>query len=232
MKILLIDNYDSFSFNLAQAVRAIVEVPEEKERRAPSSCRATVAYAEAPTTASVVVRRNDQITLEEIIALRPHGIIISPGPGHPANPDDFGVNQHVLANSALLQCPILGVCLGHQGIAHAFGGTVERAAKIMHGKTSRIRQVAVSPLFLGVPSEFVAMRYHSLAATDETLPSCLKVTARDTETNSIMALEHRDKPIFGLQFHPESIGTPEGPTVLKNFVSLCAATGGRHDAAN
>ncbi|MDZ4833013.1 MAG: aminodeoxychorismate/anthranilate synthase component II [Candidatus Melainabacteria bacterium] len=195
MTILVIDNYDSFSFNLVQSLREV-------------------------STHSVVVKRNDEITLEEVLALQPHGIVISPGPGHPANERDFGINLDLIKNQAAIGCPILGICLGHQGIVHTFGGSIIQANQIMHGKTSVVRVLQDSPLFSNCPKEFVAMRYHSLVAIDETLPTCLTVTARDTASNMIMAIEHNSAPIFGLQFHPESIGTPEGKLILKNFVEL------------
>jgi len=200
MKILLIDNYDSFSFNLVQALTKV------------SGHRVTVS-------------RNDQITLPEAIEFKPDAIVISPGPGHPGNRRDFGVNSDLIANQSRLGCPILGVCLGHQGIVHTLGGAIVQAEQIMHGKTSTVRVSADSKLFKGCSSEFTAMRYHSLIAKDETLPACLKVTARDTSTNVIMAVEHTSAPIFGLQFHPESIGTPDGETILKNFIALSSPVG-------
>lgn len=196
MTILVIDNYDSFSFNLVQALRALTE-------------------------ASVLVRRNDEITLADISQLSPCGILISPGPGHPANRRDFGINSDVIANQELLDCPILGICLGHQGIVQTFGGTIVQAGVIKHGKTSQITITAPSALLAGCEQKFVAMRYHSLAAAEEDLPASLLVTARDGADNSIMAVEHRERPIFGLQFHPESIGTPCGTTILSNFIDIC-----------
>lgn len=197
MTILLIDNYDSFSFNLVQALKSV-------------------------SNQEVEVRRNDQISLREIIEMKPAAIVISPGPGHPANPRDFGINSELIRNQQLLGCPILGVCLGHQGIVHTLGGEIVKAQNIMHGKTSRVKTCGESTLFAGCSSEFTAMRYHSLIAMDETLPNCLRVTARDTTTRTIMAIEHTSAPIFGVQFHPESIGTPEGEQILKNFVALAS----------
>lgn len=197
MTILLIDNYDSFSFNLVQALKSV-------------------------SNQEVEVRRNDRISLHEIIGMKPAAIVISPGPGHPANPRDFGINSELIRNQQILGCPILGVCLGHQGIVHTLGGEIVKAQNIMHGKTSQVQTCGESTLFAGCSSEFTAMRYHSLIAMDETLPSCLKVTARDTMTKTIMAIEHTAAPIFGVQFHPESIGTPEGERILKNFVALAS----------
>jgi anthranilate synthase/aminodeoxychorismate synthase-like glutamine amidotransferase len=195
MTILLIDNYDSFSFNLVQTLKIVSNSP-------------------------VDVRRNDKITLADAIALKPTAIVISPGPGHPANQRDFGINSELIRNQSSLGCPILGVCLGHQGIVHTLGGEVVQSQRVMHGKTSQIRLCGDSALFAGCQSEFPAMRYHSLIALDESLPTCLRVTARDTTSNAIMAIEHESAPIFGLQFHPESIGTPDGRRILKNFVDF------------
>ncbi|MBX9668046.1 MAG: aminodeoxychorismate/anthranilate synthase component II [Candidatus Obscuribacterales bacterium] len=195
MTILVIDNYDSFSFNLVQALRVVSDQP-------------------------VIVRRNDKITLPEIRELSPVGIVISPGPGHPANKRDFGINSEVIANQMQLACPILGICLGHQGIVQTFGGSIIQAAVIKHGKTSLIEVTGTSTLFEGCERSFAAMRYHSLAAAEENLPECLTVIGRDASDNSIMAIEHKSSPIFGLQFHPESIGTPCGMTILRNFVSI------------
>lgn len=195
MSILLIDNYDSFSFNLVQAIRT---VSDEK----------------------VEVRRNDKTSLAEVRELNPTAIIISPGPGHPANPRDFGISSELIKNQKSLGCPILGVCLGHQGIVHTLGGEVVKATDIMHGKTSQVELCGRSAIFEGCTDSFTAMRYHSLIARDESLPSCLTVTARDTRSKVIMAVEHREAPIYGLQFHPESIGTPDGLQILKNFVAL------------
>lgn len=194
--LLIIDNYDSFTFNLYQMLQA-------------------------ETDKEVVVRRNDKISLDEILELKPHGIVLSPGPGHPANLADFGVCGEVIQSAERVGCPILGVCLGHQGMAHYLGGKVTRAPHIVHGKMSNITITADSKLFSGLVSGFTAMRYHSLVVEDETLPECLKVTARDDKTNLIMAMQHTSIPMFGLQFHPESIGTPEGKTILRNFVKQC-----------
>lgn len=194
--LLIIDNYDSFTFNLYQMLQA-------------------------ETDKEVVVRRNDKITLDEIIQLKPDGIVLSPGPGHPGNSEDFGVCGEVVKNAERIGCPILGVCLGHQGMAHYLGGKVTRAPHIVHGKMSNITITADSKLFKGLVSGFTAMRYHSLVVEEASLPDCLKVTARDDKTNLVMAMQHTTLPLFGLQFHPESIGTPEGKTILRNFITQC-----------
>lgn len=196
MTLLIIDNYDSFTFNLYQMLQA-------------------------ETEHSVIVKRNDAIPFEEILQLKPGGIILSPGPGHPKNHSDFGVCAEVIEKAKVIGCPILGVCLGHQGIGHYMGGRIVRAPQIVHGKMSNITITAPSLLFEGLPQGFSAMRYHSLVVQDEALPECLKVTARDERTQLIMAMEHATLPLYGLQFHPESIGTPEGKTILRNFARLC-----------
>lgn len=196
--ILLIDNYDSFTFNLYQMVQAETKLP-------------------------VVVKRNDAITIDEIIALKPKGIILSPGPGHPSNPRDFGVCAQIIERAAELKCPVFGVCLGHQGIGHYLGATVSRAPHIVHGKTSTITITDSTVLLAGLSESFEAMRYHSLIVSEENLPPQLKVTAREPKSNLIMAMEHKSLPLYGVQFHPESIGTPEGRQILKNFLNLCGA---------
>lgn len=185
--ILLIDNYDSFSYNLYQLVGEI-----------------------APR---IQVIRNDEKTPEEIRSLRPDRIILSPGPGRP---EDAGIL--IDAVKALgAEIPILGVCLGHQAICAAFGATVTYARELMHGKQSQVRFDTGCPLFRGCPETAPVARYHSLAADAGTLPECLKVTAR-TLDGEVMAVQHRDRPIFGVQFHPESIMTPDGRTMLRNFI--------------
>lgn len=200
MSILLIDNYDSFTYNLYQMVQALTKTPVE-------------------------VYRNDALSIEEIESLRPERVILSPGPGHPAKAKDFGVCKEVLNAAEKLGVPILGVCLGHQGIVHHFGGNVVQAPVICHGKTSAIgiRQDhhGVSPLLEGLPNPFQAMRYHSLVAAEGTFPECLQVTAREIVHGLIMALEHKRLPIYGVQFHPESIGTPHGSQILRNFLEKC-----------
>lgn len=196
MAILLIDNYDSFTFNLYQLVASL-------------------------TKDEVIVKRNDAITLDEILSLKPKKIILSPGPGSPEIDSDFGVCKDIIANQQKLKCPVLGVCLGHQGIAYHLGGKIARAPQIVHGKSSQIEITASSKLFEGLPQTFEAMRYHSLVALDEGLPKELIVTARDTQSQLIMAFHHKDQPFYGVQFHPESIGTPRGAQIMQNFLEKC-----------
>jgi anthranilate synthase component II len=196
MSILLIDNYDSFTFNLYQLVASL-------------------------TSEEVIVKRNDAITLAEIIALKPSKIILSPGPGSAENDADFGVCKDIIASQQKLRCPVLGVCLGHQGIAFHLGGKIARAPQIVHGKSSQIEITAPSKLLDGLPQTFEAMRYHSLVALDEGLPKELVVTARDTQSHLIMAFHHVDQPFYGVQFHPESIGTPRGAQIMRNFLEKC-----------
>ena len=183
---LLIDNYDSFSYNLYQLVGAL-----------------------GPP---VRVIRNDEMTLEEIRALHPDRIILSPGPGRP---EDAGITMAAVQLGQ--EGPLLGVCLGHQAICAAFGGTVTYARQLMHGKQSRVTFDRTCSLFRGLPEQGLVARYHSLAVAADTLPPELKATAR-TEDGEIMAVQHRQYPIYGVQFHPESIMTPEGKTMLKNFI--------------
>ncbi len=194
--ILLIDNYDSFTYNLFQMVQV-------------------------ETTLPVEVFRNDALTLADLVDMKPDRIILSPGPGHPAIEADFGVCRDIIRQWDALQCPVLGVCLGHQGMVQHLGGNVVQAPAIVHGKTSPIAILNPSPLLEGLSSPFQAMRYHSLVAADENWPEELEVTARDTVDNLIMALQHKSKPLYGVQFHPESIGTPEGARLLRNFVERC-----------
>jgi len=184
--ILVIDNYDSFTYNLVQYLGEL--------------------------GAEVVVRRNDQVTVDEVRRLSPSHIVISPGPGRP---DDGGVSLDVI-RAFHRTIPILGVCLGHQCIGAAFGGRVDRAPSLMHGKTSAIYHDG-GELFQGVPSPFEATRYHSLAVY-EPLPDCLRVTARAAQ-GEVMALEHVDAPLVGVQFHPESILTERGRDILRNFLT-------------
>ena len=196
MKMVIIDNYDSFTFNLYQLLQPLVDE-------------------------AVAVFRNDCISFDEILSMKPHGIVLSPGPGHPENASDFGVCKDVILERKHLGCPILGVCLGHQGIVHHLGGKVVSAPTIVHGKTSQIDAVKSAKLFAGMPESFEAMRYHSLVASEDSFPSDLMVTARETEMGLIMAIEHKTEPLFGVQFHPESIGTPGGVRILENFVKRC-----------
>ena len=184
--ILLIDNYDSFTYNLSQVLSVLgVEVR---------------------------VERNDALTLEEIRRLQPDGIMISPGPG---NPDDAGISCRVLRELSP-SIPTLGVCLGHQCIAAAFGGRVVGAPVLMHGKTSQVFH-SQAGIFAGLPSPFQAVRYHSLTVDEPSFPPALEVTAR-SEDGTIMALRHRTYPIQGVQFHPESIRTIVGKDLLRNFL--------------
>lgn len=187
--ILLIDNYDSFSYNLYQLIGSL-----EPDIR---------------------VIRNDAMTVEEIAALNPAGIILSPGPGRP---EDAGVCIKVVRQLGG-RFPILGVCLGHQAICEAFGATVTFARELMHGKQSIAELDTATPLFAGLPPQVPVARYHSLAADPDTIPACLQVTAR-VANGEVMAVQHTTHPIFGVQFHPESIMTPDGPAMLKNFIEL------------
>lgn len=186
--ILLIDNYDSFSYNLYQLVGEI--------------------------SADIKVIRNDALTVEEVAALKPSHIILSPGPGRPEN---AGIIIDVVKK---VRVPILGVCLGHQAICAAFGAKITYAKKLMHGKQSEILCETETPLFRGCPIRFMAARYHSLVAENSTMPEVLKVTARALDDNEIMAVQHEDLPIFGVQFHPESIMTPQGKILMKNFLQV------------
>ena len=192
MKILVIDNYDSFVYNLAQLL------------------------GELGTEPSVI--RNDAITMRQLKALDPDAIVISPGPGHPANKKYFGICTQVITELGPLT-PILGVCLGHQGIVHAFGGKVVNAKKVRHGKTSPI-QYREDGLFENVKNPFIATRYHSLVADQNTMPECLEVTARALDDGEIMALRHKQFPMEGVQFHPESVLTGEGRKMLQNFLLM------------
>jgi len=187
--ILLIDNYDSFSYNVYQLIGSV--------------------------ESDVCVVRNDECTVEQIHRMDPEAIIISPGPGRPSQ---AGICMDVIRNFAVKK-PILGICLGHQAICETFGATVSYAKKLMHGKKKQIILSAPSPLFAGLPDTFPAARYHSLAAAEDTMPDCLKVTAR-CEDGEIMAVEHTDFPIYGLQFHPESVMTPDGKKIIENFIHI------------
>lgn len=192
MKILIIDNYDSFVYNLAQLLGELRTEP--------------------------IVLRNDKITLEDVVKMDPDAIVISPGPGHPADRKYFGVCTDVIRELGH-RVPILGVCLGHQGIVHAFGGKVINAKKIRHGKTSLI-QYTTDRLFEDVTNPFKATRYHSLVADKNTFPSCLEVTARSLDDGEIMGIRHRDYLMEGVQFHPESVLTGDGRRMLLNFISM------------
>ena len=192
MKILVIDNYDSFVYNIAQILGELGAEP--------------------------IVVRNDQITVEQVREMNPDGIVISPGPGHPADRKYFGVCTDVIKEIGP-KTPILGVCLGHQGIVHAFGGKVINAKKVRHGKTSPI-QYTHDKIFENVANPFKATRYHSLVAEKDSIPECLEVTARALDDGEIMGIKHKEYPIEGVQFHPESVLTGEGRRMLQNFISM------------
>ncbi len=186
--ILVIDNYDSFTYNLVQYIGEL--------------------------NAESTVFRNDKITVDEVARLSPQKIVISPGPG---TPDDAGVSMQIIKEFGQ-KIPILGVCLGHQSIGQVYGGTVTRAEKVMHGKTSLVHHSGEG-IFQGLSNPFEATRYHSLVVSSKGLPSVLVQTAW-TEERVIMGLKHREYPVWGVQFHPESILTGEGKKLLKNFLVL------------
>ena len=184
--IILIDNYDSFSFNLVQLIAEI--------------------------NSDIQVYRNDKITIEEIKSLNPECIILSPGPGRPEN---AGICVDIVKefhNSI----PILGVCLGHQAICEALGGRISHATRLMHGKSSDI-SLDYDYIFKGLPSEISVGRYHSLSLVKDTLPECLEIISKSKDDGEIMAVKHVDFNVYGLQFHPESILTPDGLTIMRNF---------------
>ena len=185
--ILIIDNYDSFSYNLYQLIGSVC--PDIK------------------------VIRNDAMTVKEIEALNPAAIVVSPGPGRP---DDAGVSIDVIKELGS-KIPILGVCLGHQSICQAYGATVTYAKELMHGKQSTITFSGSNPLFEELAEKEEIARYHSLAADPDTMPDCLEINAV-TEDGEVMAVRHKEYPVFGVQFHPESIMTPSGKKMLENFV--------------
>jgi anthranilate synthase/aminodeoxychorismate synthase-like glutamine amidotransferase len=192
MKVLLLDNYDSFTYNLAQYLGEL---------------------GHAPT-----VRRNDEISLGDVEAMTPDRIVISPGPGRP---EDAGITVDVIRQFGR-RIPVFGVCLGHQGIGHAFGGEVVRAPVLMHGKVSSIQHDGRG-IFAGVSQPFVAGRYHSLIVADPP-PDALEISAR-TDEGIIMGLRHREWPVHGVQFHPESVLTGEGMKILRNFLEVtCSPT--------
>ncbi len=186
--ILVIDNYDSFTYNIVQEMGEM--------------------------NVEIEVVRNDRVTLNDIRAMQPDHIVISPGPG---TPDDSGVSLDVLRYLGET-IPILGVCLGHQCIGQVYGGVVSRAPRLMHGKTSMIQHTGDS-MFDGLPNPFEATRYHSLIVEKATLPDCLEITAY-TDQGEIMGLRHKQFPVFGVQFHPESILTTYGPRILQNFINV------------
>lgn len=184
---LLIDNYDSFSYNLYQYIGAV--------------------------NPNIKVVRNDEVGIDDILKIAPDRIVISPGPGKPSN---AGICIEVIKR-LYKEIPILGICLGHQAIYEAFGGTVSYASRLMHGKSSSIMISIKSPLFHGMPGIIEAARYHSLAGVKETLPEVLSVIAR-TDDSEIMAVSHKEYPVYGVQFHPESILTPKGRMIIENFI--------------
>ena len=191
MRIAIVDNYDSFTYNLVQYLGEL--------------------------GALVEVVRNDAVDAETLLAGRPDGVVISPGPG---DPDDAGISLDVVDAWARTRTPLLGVCLGHQSIGQAFGGRIVRARTLMHGKVSSIAHDGRG-VFHSLPTPFDATRYHSLVIAEETLPPVLEISAR-TPDGEIMGVRHRELPIEGVQFHPESILTAPGKALLKNFLDACA----------
>jgi len=192
--ILLIDNYDSFSYNLYQLIGSI--------------------------NPDIKVIRNDELSIAEIEALAPEAIILSPGPGRPGDAGVCVESSRYFAGVV----PVFGVCLGHQSICEAFGGTVSYAKQLMHGKQSTIKIDTDYPIFAGLPETIQGARYHSLAALEDTLPTELKVIAR-TDDGEIMAVKHKEYEVYGVQFHPESILTPQGRIIMENFLG-----GIKHDS--
>lgn len=187
--IVLIDNYDSFSYNLYQLIGKI--------------------------NPDIKVIRNDELSTDEILKLAPSHIIVSPGPGRPR---DAGICEDLI-KAAAGKAPILGVCLGHQAICETFGAEITYAKQLMHGKKSRVKFYGNCPIFEGLEDGLEVARYHSLAASENGFPACLTVAAR-TDDNEIMAVQHEKYPVFGLQFHPESILTEKGETMLANFLKI------------
>ena len=190
MKVLVIDNYDSFVYNLVQYIGEL--------------------------GAETVVYRNDQITLLEAAKIKPDRIVISPGPGNPEDDKFFGICKSILQTLSPT-IPTLGVCLGHQGIIHTYGGKVVNAKKLMHGKTCTIKHNKKT-IFRGVRNPLTATRYHSLAGERESIPGCLEITAESVEDGEIMGIRHVKYPIYGVQFHPESILCEDGRLIIKNFL--------------
>ncbi len=190
MKVLVIDNYDSFVYNLVQYIGEL--------------------------GAETTVYRNDQITLKHAADFKPDRIVLSPGPGTPEDERYFGVCTAILRNLSP-NVPTLGVCLGHQGIIHAYGGKITHAKKLMHGKTCVIKHDQKA-LFRGVRNPFTATRYHSLAGERDSIPECLQITAEAQDDGEIMGIRHIKYPIYGVQFHPESILCEDGKLIIKNFL--------------
>ena len=195
VRLLMLDNYDSFTYNLVQYLGEL--------------------------GASVDVVRNDRESVASLLARRPQGVVVSPGPGAP---QAAGVSVELVREAGARELPLLGVCLGHQAIGVAFGGVIKPAGSIMHGKVSRIAHDG-GGLFRGLPADFEATRYHSLAIDPGSLPDMLQVTAR-SEDGEIMGVRHQRLPIEGVQFHPESILTEVGKRLLKNFLQVCEEAGG------
>ena len=191
--ILLVDNYDSFSFNLVQVMGELVASREELN-----------------------VIRNDELTVSEIMPLEPSHIVLSPGPGKPA---DAGVCEALIREVLEHPIPLLGVCLGHQAICETLGGKITYAPQLMHGKQSLVKVDDTSVIFKGLPKELQVARYHSLVADKNLIPDTLDITATD-EKGEIMAVQHKTLPIYGVQFHPESIMTPQGKEMIRNFVTI------------
>ena len=190
--ILLVDNYDSFSFNLVQVIGELIDGKEELK-----------------------VIRNDELTVEEIMALNPSHIVLSPGPGKPS---DAGVCE-VLIKAANGKIPLMGVCLGHQAICESLGGKITYAPELMHGKQSLVTVDNESTIFKGLPKDLEVARYHSLVADKDLIPEGLTVTATD-EKGEVMAVQHKTNQLYGLQFHPESIMTPLGKEMVRNFLGV------------
>jgi len=190
--VFVLDNYDSFTYNLVQYMGEL--------------------------GAEMVIRRNDELTPAEVEALRPERILISPGP---CTPQDAGISMDLIKHFSKLdrRVPILGVCLGHQAIGAAFGGDVVRAPKLMHGKTSEVEHDGKT-IFAGIPSTMTCTRYHSLIVSEDKFPEELEVSARTADGETIMALRHRELPIEGVQFHPESVLTVHGKQIIKNFLKM------------
>lgn len=190
MKVLVLDNFDSFVYNLADYVGKLGH--------------------------RVDVVRSNKLTLREVVEMSPDRIILSPGPGHPSQRRITGISQEVVEKLSR-DIPILGVCLGHQVIVHAFGGKIVKAKRIVHGKASLVKH-SCEGIFKGLRNPLLAGRYHSLVVDEKTLPECLEITARSLDDDEVMAIRHRDRPLVGLQFHPESILTEDGIMIIKNFL--------------
>jgi anthranilate synthase component II len=192
LRILVIDNYDSFVYNIVQILGKL--------------------------NIQTLVKRNDRISFDSARKMNPDGIVISPGPGHPADGKYFGNCIDIIVNLGPTT-PILGVCLGHEGIVNAFGGSIINAKKVVHGKTSLIKYQS-SKLFENISNPFRATRYHSLVADPNNIPSCLEVTAKALDDGEVMGVRHKQFPIEGIQFHPESVLTSDGPMLFQNFISM------------